>query len=257
MSGRSPVIPAGRGDDGRSRSARSTSTTSSASRRPSRGATTLYNTYWVRFAHGTDRPRHWRWPTPGRSSTRPGGPASSGSSTSASPTRASPPLIRTSGARPWWSGRWPKSACRTPSSGRPSCSAGDGVLLNNIAWLLRHCPVFAVGGRGDYRIRAIHVDDLADLCVAVGGDRHDSVIDAVGPERPTFLELVDTIRTAVGSRTPDRPRARAVVPALARQPRARPARRPAHPRGVPGHGCRTGRHRRSGHRDDVARRLAG
>ena len=25
---------------------------------------------------------------------------------------------------------------------------GDGVLLNNIAWLLRHLPVFAVGGRG-------------------------------------------------------------------------------------------------------------
>ena len=38
---------------------------------------------------------------------------------------------------------------------------GDGVLLNNIAWLLRRLPVFAVGGRGDYRIRGIHVDDLA------------------------------------------------------------------------------------------------
>src|SRR5665213_505067 len=67
---------------------------------------------------------------------------------------------------------------------------GDGVLLNNIAWLLRRLPVFAVGGRGDYRIRGIHIDDLAQLCLTKGAERDDSVIDAVGPERPTFIELV-------------------------------------------------------------------
>ena len=76
---------------------------------------------------------------------------------------------------------------------------GDGVLLNNIAWLLRHLPVFAIGGRGDYRIRGIHIDDLAQLCVQKGTERHDSVIDAVGPERPTFVELVTSIRDVVGS----------------------------------------------------------
>jgi len=78
---------------------------------------------------------------------------------------------------------------------------GDGVLLNNIAWLLRHLPVFAVGGRGDERIRGIHVDDLAELAVAKGSEREDSVTDAVGPERPTFLQLVTHIREAVGSRS--------------------------------------------------------
>ena len=26
---------------------------------------------------------------------------------------------------------------------------GEGVLLNNIAWLMRHLPVFAIGGRGE------------------------------------------------------------------------------------------------------------
>jgi NADH dehydrogenase len=77
---------------------------------------------------------------------------------------------------------------------------GDGVLLNNIAWLLRRLPVFAVGGRGNYRIRGIHVDDLAHLCLAKAAERHDSVTDAVGPERPTFTELVGAIRDAVGSR---------------------------------------------------------
>ena len=78
---------------------------------------------------------------------------------------------------------------------------GDGVLLNNIAWLLRRLPVFAVGGTGDYRIRAIHIDDLAALAVAAGRERDDSVIDAVGPERPTFLELVHQLRAAVQSRS--------------------------------------------------------
>ena len=78
---------------------------------------------------------------------------------------------------------------------------GDGVLLNNIAWLLRHLPVFAVGGRGDYRIRGIHVEDLARLCLAKAAETDDSVTDAVGPERPTFVELVHAIRDAVGSRS--------------------------------------------------------
>lgn len=76
---------------------------------------------------------------------------------------------------------------------------GDGVLLNNIAWLLRRLPVFAVGGSGGYRIRPIHIDDLARLCLRAGSSDGNAVIDAVGPERPTFLELVWLIRGAVGS----------------------------------------------------------
>jgi uncharacterized protein YbjT (DUF2867 family) len=78
---------------------------------------------------------------------------------------------------------------------------GDGVLLNNMAWLLRHLPVFAVGGRGDYRIRAIHIDDLAALALTVGRQRENVVVHAVGPERPTFLDLVRQLRAAVHSRS--------------------------------------------------------
>jgi uncharacterized protein YbjT (DUF2867 family) len=78
---------------------------------------------------------------------------------------------------------------------------GNGVLLNNIAWLLRRLPVFAVGGRGDYRVRPIHVDDMARLCAELGS-RSDSVtLDAVGPDSLTFREMVDAIRTATGSHT--------------------------------------------------------
>jgi NADH dehydrogenase len=88
------------------------------------------------------------------------------------------------------------------------------VLINNIAWLLRHLPVFGIGGDGNYRIRGIHVDDLAKLCLeeAVGAD--DRVVDAVGPERPTFNELVATIRDAVGARSLVAHVPGAIVPAL-------------------------------------------
>jgi NADH dehydrogenase len=78
---------------------------------------------------------------------------------------------------------------------------GRGVLLNNIAWLLRRLPVFAIGGFGGYRVRPVHVDDLARLCVQAGSASGEcEVIDAVGPERPTFRELVGQARRAVGSR---------------------------------------------------------
>jgi NADH dehydrogenase len=77
---------------------------------------------------------------------------------------------------------------------------GNGVLLNNIAWLLRRLPVFAIGGDGRYRVRPVHVEDLAALCVEAAGREEDgAVIDAVGPERPTFRELVEWTRAAVGS----------------------------------------------------------
>ena len=76
---------------------------------------------------------------------------------------------------------------------------GDGILINNIAWLLRRVPVFAVGGTGEYRIRPIHIDDLARLCAEAGSSASTYVIDAVGPERPTFYELARLIRDAVGS----------------------------------------------------------
>ena len=84
---------------------------------------------------------------------------------------------------------------------RPAILFGaDGVLINNIAWLLRHLPIFAVGDRGDYRVRPIHLSDLARLAVRAAQDDSDTIVDAVGPERPTFLELVESIRDTTGSR---------------------------------------------------------
>jgi uncharacterized protein YbjT (DUF2867 family) len=163
------------------------------------GATTLYNTYWVRFAH--QRVDHELAVANSRTlfhAARRAGVRRIVHVSITHPSVDSP--------MPYFRGKAlvERALAETDLSYavvRPAVLfGGDGVLINNIAWLLRHLPVFAVGGRGDYRVRAIHVDDLARLCVAKGAEDHDSVTDAVGPERPTFLELVTLIRDVVGSR---------------------------------------------------------
>jgi len=78
---------------------------------------------------------------------------------------------------------------------------GDGVLINNIAWLMRRSPLTLVGGHGQYRLRGIHVDDLAALMVELGASDTDTTVDAVGPESLTFRQLLDHIRSNVASRT--------------------------------------------------------
>jgi NADH dehydrogenase len=93
---------------------------------------------------------------------------------------------------------------------------GDGVLVNNIAWLLRHLPVFGVGGNGGYRVRGIHVDDLARLCVDLGQRTDSVVLDAVGPQALTFRELVDAVKAAVGSRALIVPTPAQLIPVLSR-----------------------------------------
>lgn len=77
---------------------------------------------------------------------------------------------------------------------------GDDILINNIAWLLRRSPVFAIPGRGDYRMQPVFVEDLARLAVSVGQQSRDLVMDAVGPEVFRFDELVRLIAQAVRSR---------------------------------------------------------
>lgn len=85
---------------------------------------------------------------------------------------------------------------------RPTVVFGPGdVLVNNIAWFLRRLPAFAIAGSGDYRVRPVHVDDVARLCVESGARTDDVIIDAVGPETLTFEEMVELVRRAVDSRS--------------------------------------------------------
>jgi nucleoside-diphosphate-sugar epimerase len=85
---------------------------------------------------------------------------------------------------------------------RPTLLFGEGdVLINNIAWLLRHLPVFAIPGDGRYRLQPMHVKDHATLQVEVGSERADVVVDSAGPEIFTFDELVHLLRRAMGLHT--------------------------------------------------------
>ena len=83
---------------------------------------------------------------------------------------------------------------------RPTVIFGrEDILINNIAWFLRHLPLFGVPGDGRYGIQPIYVEDMADLAVRVAHDTADLVIDAVGPETFAFRDLVKVIRSEVGS----------------------------------------------------------
>ena len=162
------------------------------------GAQTLYNTYWVRFPRG--QVDHAVAVANSRVLIRAAATAGVKRIVHISITH---PSI---GSRyPYFRGKAEVEQALTESGVshavvRPAVLfGGDGVLINNIAWLLRRFPVFAVGGTGEYRIRPIHIDDLARLCAEAGSSAATSVIDAVGPERPTFYDLASAIRGAIGS----------------------------------------------------------
>jgi uncharacterized protein YbjT (DUF2867 family) len=76
------------------------------------------------------------------------------------------------------------------------------VLVNNIAWILRRLPVFAVPGNGSYPVQPVHVDDLARICVEAARRTDDLVIDAAGPERMSFAHLIALVRRRIGNHGP-------------------------------------------------------
>lgn len=81
---------------------------------------------------------------------------------------------------------------------RPTVIFGlEDILINNIAWFVRHFPVFAVPGDGRYGVRPIYVEDMARLMVDAAPNEDNSVFDAVGPETFTFEELVRLIAAEV------------------------------------------------------------
>lgn len=84
---------------------------------------------------------------------------------------------------------------------RPTVIFGaEDILINNIAWLLRHFPIFAVPGSGEYRLQPIYVEDMAELAVHAGQARTNAVIDAVGPEIFTFNELLALVADSLKSK---------------------------------------------------------
>jgi nucleoside-diphosphate-sugar epimerase len=76
------------------------------------------------------------------------------------------------------------------------------VLTNNIAWIMRRMPIFALPGSGRYPVQPVHIDDLARICEQAADAGGDAILDAAGPETMSFDELVQAIRRAVGARSP-------------------------------------------------------
>jgi NADH dehydrogenase len=163
-----------------------------------RGADVLYNTYWIRFERGTS--------TFARAveNTRLLFEAAQSAGVrrivhvSIANPSAAPDL-------PYYAG---KAALETSLRHmdvshailRPTVILGDeDILINNIAWLLRRFPVFAIPGNGEYRLRPIYVEDMATLAVEQAGRDENVTVDAVGPETYTFNELVALLRSTVGS----------------------------------------------------------
>jgi uncharacterized protein YbjT (DUF2867 family) len=84
---------------------------------------------------------------------------------------------------------------------RPTVIFGtESILINNIAWLLRRFPIFAIPGSGNYRLQPVFVEDLEEIAVSAGHREDSIVMDAVGPEVFTYEELVILIARNINSR---------------------------------------------------------
>jgi len=164
-----------------------------------RGASTLYNTYWVRFAHGAI--------------TYERAVENTGILINAARTAGVKKVVHLSITQPseesslgYFRGkavieRIIKASGLAYAILRPTVIFGvEDVLINNVAWLLRHCPIFAIPGSGEYRLQPVYVVDVAEMAVALAMETGNQVVEAVGPEVFTFQELVELIRAKVASR---------------------------------------------------------
>ncbi len=86
---------------------------------------------------------------------------------------------------------------------RPTVLVGDeDILINNIAYLLKRFPIFALPGDGSYRLQPVYVDDVAELAVEGVYRKDNYIIDAVGPDIFTFKEMVNLIGEKIGAKRP-------------------------------------------------------
>ncbi len=156
------------------------------------GASTIINTYWVRFPHGK--------------STFETAVQNTGTLIAAAKNAGVRRIVHVSVANPslesplgYYQGKaqLEKSVVESGLSYailRPTVIFGlEDILINNIAWFVRHFPVFGIPGDGQYRIRPIYVEDLARLVVHAVEQEENMLLDAVGPETFSFEELVKQI----------------------------------------------------------------
>lgn len=169
-----------------------------ALRRALHGVDTLFNTYWVRFAHGVT--------TFARAVEN---------------TRVLVRAARAAGVRrvvhvsvtnpaldsplPYFRGKAEVERDVTGSGlsyaiVRPTLVFGPrDILVNNIAWALRRSPVFPIAEDGSYRVQPVSVEDAATICVDAGGGEENVVLDAAGPDTISYEELVRLVAASIGS----------------------------------------------------------
>jgi NADH dehydrogenase len=166
------------------------------------GVTTLYNTYWVRFDPG--------------SATFAGAVANSRALFHAARRAGVSRIVHLSIANPsvdsplaYYRGKALVEHALVEvgvpfAIVRPTWIFGGEpeILANNIAWILRRVPVFAIPGDGRYPVQPVHVDDLAEICLQAADADTDLIVDAAGPTTLPFGELVQAVRVATGSRAP-------------------------------------------------------
>lgn len=163
-----------------------------------RGASVLYNTYWVRFNHGR--------------ATFDDAVANSRLLIQAAREAGIRKIVHLSIANPSLDSRLPYYSGKAQvekaivDSGlsyailRPTVIFGvEDILINNIAWFARHLPVFAIPGSGRYQIQPIFVEDLAELATNSALQENNLVVDAVGPEIFALEDLVREIAVTVGA----------------------------------------------------------
>jgi uncharacterized protein YbjT (DUF2867 family) len=81
---------------------------------------------------------------------------------------------------------------------RPTLVFGQGdILVNNIAWLMRHFPFFPIFGSGAYRMQPVFVDDLGAIAIEASKRPTSATDDVIGPEDFTFRRFAEVIASIV------------------------------------------------------------
>ena len=164
-----------------------------------RGATTLYNTYWIRFPRG----KMTFEVAVGNTKALINAAQQAGVQQIVHISITNPSLDSTLA---YFKGKALAEEA-IASSGlaysiiRPTLIFGaEDILINNIAWFLRRFPAFPVPGTGHYPIQPVHVEDVSEVAVGAAAPCKNEILDCVGPEVYSYEQLLKLIGTIVGSK---------------------------------------------------------
>jgi len=164
-----------------------------------RGASTLINTYWVRFPHGKSN-----FETAVQNTRTLINAAKEAGVKRIVHVSIANPSLQSPLAYYRGKARLEQSVVESGLSYailRPTVIFGaEDILINNIAWFVRRFPFFGIPGDGRYGVRPIYVEDMARLIADAVSQPGNSVLNAVGPETFAFEDLVRMIGARLGNR---------------------------------------------------------